>query len=80
MTRPQTAGRAERANASGGSAAAGRMNLHARVAAVAAIHLLGRRRLGWFKELEVDTPVEIWCETDGPGDDLRFVLANDVLV
>lgn len=80
MTQPQAAGTAERANASGGSAAAGGMNLHARVAAVAAVHLLGRRQLGWLKELEIDTPVEIWCETNGPGDDLRFVLANDLVV
>ncbi|RQP25387.1 hypothetical protein DZC73_11230 [Albitalea terrae] len=56
------------------------MNLHARVAAVAAVHLLGRRPLGWLKELEVDVPVEIWCETNGPGDDLRFVLANELVV
>ncbi|MBV7489862.1 hypothetical protein [Pseudomonas sp. PDM30] len=56
------------------------MNLHARVAAVAAVHLLGHRRLGWLKEMEVDIPVEIWCETNGPGDDLRFVLANNLVV
>lgn len=80
MTQAQASGRAERANPAGGSAAAGGMNLHARVAAVAAVHLLGRRQLGWLKELEVDIPDEIWCETNGPGDDLRFVLANDVVV
>lgn len=80
MTQPQAAGTAERANASGGSAAAGGMNLHARVAAVAAVHLLGRRQLSWLKNLEIDTPVEIWCETNGPGDDLRFVLANNLVV
>lgn len=71
---------AQRANASGGGAAAGGMNLHARVAAVAAVHLLGRQSLRWLKELEVDTPVEIWCETNGPGDDLRLVLANGQVV
>lgn len=76
----QSAGAEERANASGGSAAAGGMNLHARVAAVAAVHLLGHRQLGWLKELEIDTLAEIWCETNGPGDDLRFVLANDLVV
>ena len=69
-----------RANASGGSAAAGGMNFHARVAAVAAVHLLGHRRLGWLKEMDVDIPIDIWCETNGPGDDLRFVLANHLVV
>lgn len=76
----QLAGTAGRENASGGSAAAGGMNLHARVAAVAAVNLLGRRQLGWLKELEIAPPVEIWCETNGPGDDLRFVLENTVVV
>lgn len=69
-----------RENAAGGSAAAGGMNFHARVAAVAAVHLLMNRRLGWLKELEIDTPVEIWCETNGPGDDLRFVLPSQMVV
>lgn len=69
-----------RTNPSGGSAAAGGMNLHARVAAVAAVRLLGRQELGWLKGLEVDTPLEIWCETNGPGDDLRLVLANNLIV
>jgi hypothetical protein len=80
MTQPQATATTERMNASGGSAAASGMNLHARVAAVAAVHLLGCRQLGWLKELEIDTPVEIWCETNGPGDDLRFVLSNDLVV
>lgn len=69
-----------RANASGGSAAAGGMNLHARVAAVAAVYLLGQRPLGWLKELEHDTPTEIWFETNGPGDDLRLVLSSGLVV
>lgn len=80
MSKPLAASPAARVNASGGSAAAGGMNLHARMAAVAAVHLLGQRPLGWLKELEVDTPIEVWCETNGPGDDLRLVLANGSVV
>ncbi|SHN44831.1 hypothetical protein SAMN05192549_12715 [Duganella sacchari] len=80
MTRRNVINATKRENAAGGSAAAGGMNFHARVASVAAAHLLANRRLGWVKDLEVDTPIEIWCETNGPGDDLRFVLANGLVV
>jgi len=80
MTRRNVIRATKRENASGGSAAAGGMNFHARVASVTAVHLLASRRLGWLKDLEVDTPVEIWCETNGPGDDLKFVLANGLVV
>ena len=79
MKRP-TARPVTRANASGGSAAAGGMNFHARVAAVAAVHLLVQRPLEWLEVFALDTPIAVWCETNGPGDDLRIDLANDVVV
>ena len=80
MSHPSVAAPAPRKNVSGGSAVAGGTNFHARVATVAAAYLLARRPLGWLKELELDIPKEIWCETNGPGDDLRLVLANGSVV
>jgi hypothetical protein len=56
------------------------MNLHARVAAVAAAYLLAGQQLRWLKGLDADTPTEILFETDGPGDDLRFILASGLVV
>lgn len=67
-------------NASGGSAAAGGMNLHARVATLSAVHLLAGRDLHWLKELVSDSLLEISFETNGPGDDLRFLLKNREVV
>ena len=34
----------------------------------------------WLKGLVADTPSEIWFETGGPGDDLRFVIESDLVV
>ena len=56
------------------------MNFQARVAAVCAVHLLAGRQLQWLKELASDIPVELWCETNGPGDDLRLLLANQEML
>lgn len=69
-----------RKNYAGGSAAAGGMNLQARVSAVAAAHVLARFRLGWLRGKVVDVPVEISAETNGPGDDIRLRLEEGSVV
>ena len=76
MNAQQTQHVPSRRNRWGGSAGAGGTNLHASVAAIAAVNLLARRPLSWLADLERDVPIEIWCETGGSGDDLRLVLEN----
>lgn len=80
MLQGLSSGTTGRMNVSGGSAAAGGMNLHARVAAVAAVHMLAHQQIRWLKDLDADTPCEILFETGGPGDDLQFVIEHGLVV
>ena len=64
----------------GGTAAAGGTNFQAIVTAIAAAHLLAGKPLGWLRGLVDDTPVGIWAESEGPGDDLRLELVNGRIV
>lgn len=58
----------------GGSAAGGGINFQAVVTAVAGVHLLRGTPIGWLDGEPADTPVAIWAETNGPGDDVRLEL------
>jgi hypothetical protein len=63
------------ARASGGGAATGGgVNFQAAVTAVAGVHLLRGTPVGWLEGATDDTPVSVWAETNGPGDDIRLEL------
>jgi hypothetical protein len=68
------ASKRKRGGRAGGPAAAGGMNFQAAVTAIAAVHIARGRPLNWLSGLVDDTPVSLWSETGGPGDDLRLVL------
>ena len=60
--------------AAGGSATGSGMNFQAVVTALAGVHLLKGRSLDWLSDLADDTPVAVWAETGGGGDDIRLEL------
>ncbi len=64
----------------GGIAAAGGTNFQGTLTAVAAAHLLAGKPLGWLRGVVDDTPIAIWAESEGPGDDLRLELADGRVV
>ena len=65
---------------SGGSATASGMDFQAVVTAIAGVHLVSGSPLGWAAESVDDTPVAVWAETGGPGDDLRIELRGGTIV
>ena len=70
-----TAGKTERAKGNvGGSATASGMNFQAVVTAIAGVHLIKGNPLDWLEGLVDDTPVAVWAETGGPGDDIKLEL------
>ena len=52
------------------------MNFQAVVTAIAGVHLIKGSPLDWLDGLVDDTPVAVWAETNGPGDDIRLELRN----
>ena len=50
------------------------MNYQAVVTAIAGVHLIKGCPLDWLDGLVDDTPVAVWAETNGPGDDIRLEL------
>lgn len=64
----------------GGSATAGGMNFQYVVTAIAATHLARGSALGWLSGIVDDTPVAVWAETGGSGDDIRVDLRNGEIV
>lgn len=58
----------------GGTAAGGGVNFQAAVTAIAGAHLLRGTPLCWFPV--GDTPVAVWAESEGPGDDVRLELPS----
>ena len=64
----------------GGAATGSGMNFQAVATAIAGVHLLAGIRLGWLDGLVDDTPVAVWAETGGPGDDIRLELDDRTTV
>ena len=56
------------------------MNFQATVTAIAGIHLIKGSHLGWLDGLVDDTPVAVWAETGGPGDDIKLELRDESTV
>lgn len=56
----------------GGAAATGGINFQGAVTAIAGVHLLRGSPVGWLTDIADDTPVAVWAETNGPGDDIRI--------
>ncbi|MCQ1573480.1 DNA repair protein RadA [Neorhizobium galegae] len=52
------------------------MSFQAAVTSIAAVHLLSATPIGWLAGIEDDTPVAVWAETHGPGDDVKIELKN----
>lgn len=57
----------------GGSAAERGLDFQARVSAIVLAHLLVERSIGWLIGVLDDAPLDLYAETGGPGDDVRFV-------
>ena len=76
-----TTGKTEktRVNA-GGSATASGIKFQAAVTAIAGVHLIKGSPLGWLDGLVDDTPVAVWAETGGPGDDIKLELRDKFIV
>ena len=64
----------------GGSATGAGMNFQAVVTAIAGVHLFKGHALDWLDGLIDDTPVAVWAETNGPGDDIRLELRDGSVV
>jgi len=64
----------------GGAATGSGMNFQAVVTAIAGVHLMRGIRLGWLEGVVDDTPVAVWAETSGPGDDIRLELLAGTIV
>lgn len=56
------------------------MNFQAVVTAIAGVHLINGSPLGWLKDVANDTPIAVWAETGGPGDDIRLELRDRAVV
>ena len=65
---------------SGGSATASGMDFQAVVTAIPGVHLVSGSPLGWAAEFVDDTPLAVWAESGGPGDDLRIELRGGTIV
>ena len=60
----------------GGAATGAGINFQAIVTAIAGVHLIKGNPLGWLDGLVDDTPVAVWAETGGPGDDIKLELRD----
>ena len=78
---PKTTENAKRTDrGTGGSATASGMNFQAIVTAIAGVHLIKGSPLGWLDSLVDDTPVAVWAETGGAGDDIKLELRDNFTV
>lgn len=64
----------------GGAATGGGINFQAAITAIAGAHLLRGTAMGWLGSVTQDTPIAVWAETNGPGDDVRLELATGEIV
>ena len=73
----KTTGTTKKTNRGGGGpATASGINFQAAVTAMAGVHLINGSPLGWLDGLVNDTPVAVWAETGGPGDDIKLELRD----
>ena len=77
----KTTGTTKKTNRGGGGrATASGINFQAAVTAIAGVHLINGSPLGWLDGLVNDTPVAVWAETGGPGDDIKLELHDESTV
>ena len=76
MNTTKTGGKRNSSHFAGGSATGSGMNYQAVVTAIAGVHLIKGTPLDWLDGLIDDTPVAVWAETNGPGDDIRLELRD----
>lgn len=76
MNTTKAGGKQNSSRFAGGSATGSGMNFQAVVTAIAGAHLIKGCSLDWLDGLVDDTPVAVWAETNGPGDDIRLELRN----
>ena len=77
----KTTGTTKRTNRGGGGpATASGINFQAAVTAIAGVHLINGSPLGWLDGLVNDTPVAVWAETGGAGDDIKLELRDESTV
>ena len=74
MASKTTANTKETRGGGGGQATTSGINFQATVTAIAGVHLINGSPLGWLDGLINDTPVAVWAETGGPGDDIKLEL------
>ena len=76
MNTTKTGGKRNSSHFAGGSATGSGMNYQAVVTAIAGVHLIKGCPLDWLDGLVDDTPVAVWAETNGSGDDIRLELRD----
>jgi len=64
----------------GGPATAGGIDFQAAVTTIAGIHVIVRSPLNWLDGVVGATPVSVWSETNGPGDDIRIDLNSGEVI
>lgn len=62
----------------GGTAVGGGINFQAAITTIVGVHILSGTALNWFEGVCRDKPVAVWAESEGPGDDLRVELEDNV--
>jgi hypothetical protein len=74
------ANRRSRTGRTRGGGSAGQRGYSFQALAIAGVeaHLLAERALGWLDTQTPDIPMAVESETDGPGDDIRVLFADDV--
>ncbi|RMB01492.1 NACHT domain-containing protein [Eilatimonas milleporae] len=68
----------KKTNRAGGSATGGGMNFQAAVTTIASIHMSCGSPLKWLDGVTDDTPIEVFAETGGAGDDLKINFQNEL--
>jgi hypothetical protein len=63
-----------------GSGGGGGYQYQAQATAYIATHILAKRPLQWIEHLAPDVPIAVAEETDGPGDDIRITLQDDLVI
>lgn len=80
MNITKTGGKQNSSHFAGGSATEAGMSFQAVVTAIAGVYLFKGTPLDWLDGLVDDTPVAVWAETNGPGDDIRLELRDGFAV
>jgi NACHT domain len=69
-----------RRRVAGGAATGGGINFQAAVSAIACVYMARGKQLSWLEKVVEDTPVAVYAETGGAGDDIQLLLKSGKIV